>query len=365
MIRHLGLETMHIDASEISVVIQGPVVTRCDGQGRDRQNLTLKCLNSIRCQLEGAEIILSTWKGETVCDLPFDKLLLNDDPDGTICHRCLDIYNNVNRQIVSTKNGIIAATRKYVLKIRSDLELEHLGFLEYYGRFNRYDERMRLLQQRILVCSVFSKNPKRVFPFPFHPSDWFHFGLREDVLALWDIPLAREPETSRWFETHMRPDPDLYPSFLCRYLPEQYIWLSFLRKHWDVSFEHIWDCTSENIELSERSIVNNLVILEPKRIGIRSSKYGFNLIEWLSLYSYGEWFSLYKKHCDPEAGFSLNLICLVKNCLIPLSYLTPLRIARFIINAVLRSNQDFFPAWERKSPRTYRFCLKIYNWLAH
>jgi hypothetical protein len=42
---------------------------------------------------------------------------------------------------------------------------------------------------------------------PFLPSDWFYFGLREDVLNLWSIPLAPEPENSSWFANRAHPDP--------------------------------------------------------------------------------------------------------------------------------------------------------------
>lgn len=54
---------------EISIVIQGKV---------DIEK-TLKCIESVREYLPGAEIILSTWKGENVKGLDYDQVIFSDD----------------------------------------------------------------------------------------------------------------------------------------------------------------------------------------------------------------------------------------------------------------------------------------------
>ena len=48
-----------MDTKDISVIVQGAI----------NKNETIKCLQSIRQYLPGAEIILSTWEGSNITDL--------------------------------------------------------------------------------------------------------------------------------------------------------------------------------------------------------------------------------------------------------------------------------------------------------
>ena len=96
-----------IKSSEISVVVQGAV---------DKE-LTPKCLLSIRKYLPEAEIILSTWEGTDVSGLSYDKVLLNKDPGAFPYLRNSLKSNNLNRYLVSSRNGIQKASKKYILKI--------------------------------------------------------------------------------------------------------------------------------------------------------------------------------------------------------------------------------------------------------
>src|SRR5688572_23523406 len=100
-------------SKDFSVVVQGPVMGK-PGEDYVKQK-TLQCLDSIKATLPDAEVIISTWKGSDCSHLYFDKLVLNDDP-GAISYNDYElkhILNNTNRQIVSTCNGLKAASRKY------------------------------------------------------------------------------------------------------------------------------------------------------------------------------------------------------------------------------------------------------------
>ena len=101
-----------IDPKDISVVVQGPVVGKPDWPPSKR--LTERCLASIRRHLPGAEIILSTWAGSPVDGLDFDRLVECQDPGGVLLHehKGRKIFFNCSRQIVSTREGLRAATRK-------------------------------------------------------------------------------------------------------------------------------------------------------------------------------------------------------------------------------------------------------------
>src|SRR4051812_21161444 len=113
------------DASNVSVIVQGPVVTKRTDGGLP---WTVRCLASIRRHLPKAEVVLSTWKGEPVDGLDCDQLVLNDDP-GSIADAVRQDCpwpdwrvkpNNVPRQIVSTREGLRVCRGEYALKLRTD-----------------------------------------------------------------------------------------------------------------------------------------------------------------------------------------------------------------------------------------------------
>jgi hypothetical protein len=303
-----------ITPEEISVVVQGAVVGKPDDP--EERQLTRLCLESIRRHLPGAEVILSTWARSDVRGLSYDTLLENEDPGAVCIHTPLPegvtILNNVNRQIVSTRAGLMAASRPYALKIRTDFALTGTGFQDYFGLYPERADAWRLVQERVLACTVFSRNPRRKFPFLFHPSDFVYFGRREDVLGIWNIPLAPEPETSRWFETRPRPKQEYFPGLITRYVPEQWIWLSFLRKHGDVPLEHLWEISPEMLALSELTIANNLVLLEPWQWQIHTNKPRLQPIDGATIYSHGDWLRLYKHYCAPRTPLQPDFIRLAR-----------------------------------------------------
>lgn len=297
---------MQIKPSDISVVIQGrvdPIATK-------------RCVDSIRRILPHAEIILSTWKNQPISALAYDMLVENDDPGATEWHQST-ARNNTNRQIVSTKNGIAKSSRPYVLKIRSDAHLESANFLNYFGRYPKRHPEWSFLKHKVIASTLFSGHPHHS-PFTlFCPSDWFHFGLREDVQAIWDLPLYPEPETTTWFVNRPRPSPDLNPHSFSRYHPEQMIWLGCLRKFKPIPMEHHADNSPEKLLWSEQALAGNLILLHPWQAGIRMQKY--QELEQTGdgrkdLYSHRDWFELYKQHCDPDVNYftSLPMLDLVR-----------------------------------------------------
>lgn len=304
-----------IKPEEISVVIQGPV----------KKEDTEKVLKSIRNFLPEAEIILSTWENQDVKGLDYDLLIENKDPGS---EKIIGKTFNVNRQIVSSAEGIKKASRKYVLKLRNDNILTGTDFLNYIEKFDKRSDELKILKNRVLTCNVFAC---RANVFPFHPSDWIFFGLKEDVLNIFDIPLADERNLTTYFERNpLTPyhtegphdknfinnlpfettfnfnkygDPSRY-----QYSPEQYIWSTFLRKYIDLNFEHIFDITEENTRLSELSFANNLIIMDCKTFNATSLKYQTNLKYDVVVRSYDfyDWQILYKKYCDNNYKMKFN-----------------------------------------------------------
>ncbi len=281
---------LKIKSKDISVVVQGAI----------NYEYTRRVLKSIRKYLPHAEIILSTWKNSDVVGLDYDILVENTDPGAPILFRGTKQYHNLNRQIVSTLNGIKRATRKYVLKTRTDIEFTSANFLKYFDRFKKRSEDCKILKKRVLICNYYARLAK---VFPFHISDWVFFGLKEDVQNIWDIPLAPEPEYTEWFYHHqLQPnhlDKGEYSYFRHRYCAEQYIWSEFLKKNGvKLKFDHMFDITDENIKLTELSFANNLVILSMQQFGINFLK--FFSYEVVDIYTFPHWETLYRKYIEKK-----------------------------------------------------------------
>ncbi len=282
---------------DISVVIQG---------GIDKKYI-YKTLKSIRKFLPKAEIILSTWEGTNVDGLDYDILQLNEDPGAEIFTPD-GKRQNQNRQILSTKKGISLASRKYVLKLRSDMQIKGTKFLTYFGKYKKRNNNCKLLKERILINSLYTRKslyPKVVKgkhilqPYLFHVSDWMMFGLKEDMINIWDIPLAPEPETSQFFKKYPNLPHDC--GCLTRWHAEQYIWLEFLKKNGiNHNYDNYWVYDKNYEKLSELSIVNNTILLEYKKeFDIICQKYTYQYGDSETMHPY-DWFVLYKKYCDND-----------------------------------------------------------------
>lgn len=163
---------MTVKARDVSVVLQGPVRFE-----------TPESVESVRRLLPEAELILSTWEDEDVSGLGPIRVLRSEKPSAPIQHDRLSVPNNLNRLIRSSKVGVAAVTRPYVLKMRSDMVLDSLAFLD---TFECFPERgpMPLFAHKVLVPALFSRTAYRGHAVPFHLSDWAVFGLAQDVRAL-------------------------------------------------------------------------------------------------------------------------------------------------------------------------------------
>ncbi len=176
------------------------------------------------------------------------------------------------------------------------------GFLSYFERFPERCE-WSFLRSKVVASTFYARIPGLIFQWPYHPGDWFFFGETTDVQNIWDIPLAVEPDLTRWFRNRPRPANNVAPKSMMRYTPEQYIWLSFLRKYRDVVCDYQWDLTTEAILGTERSFAGNLILISPDQAGLVLQKYRAkpSIAAWAegpgTCYSHTLWKHLYFKHC--------------------------------------------------------------------
>lgn len=296
-----------INDQDISIVVQGPII----GQSAyDITSQTTKLIcNQFKKMFPKCELILSTWEGSDVKGIVFDKLVLSPDPGATwFNYENYELLNNCNRLIVSTKAGIEAASRKYVFKVRSDLFLVSKSFLNYFYRFSDYDEKSKFVKNRILAFSLYSIKAHKTSLFtmkrPYHISDWAYFGYKEDLSNLYDIPLTIEPEFSQWFLHRCKPFYDIEPHRLWKMPPEQYVTFNFLKKFADISLKHTTDISHNNVEISEKLLANNFLVLDQSQFSLISLKYVNLQLLFDSLLSqtaifYHTWLKDYYKYCKP------------------------------------------------------------------
>lgn len=168
---------MSLTADQIAVVVQGPVMAAGD--------LTSECLRGLRRLLPGAQLILSTWEGSETAGLECDDVVISADPGPGVAR--LDggsMVTNVNRQIISTRAGLEPVARPYTLKSRTDLLLEHAGFLQFFGRWSRRAPGAQLFAERVLILDHFSRSPARGRAPMLESGEALHEGRREPQRSL-------------------------------------------------------------------------------------------------------------------------------------------------------------------------------------
>ncbi len=279
-----------MDSRTLSVVAQGPV-------SRNGAGSTAAVLASLRRAFPRAELVLSTWVGTDVDQLDADVVVFSDDPG--VGGR----GSNVNRQILSAQTGIAVASRPHVLKTRSDLLFGSTSVLDAWGRFPDRAPLPTRFRERILASSLFSRRPSLLSPYPFHPGDWVFLGLREDVRALFDVPV----QTRAMVEPLAVPDA-LHQTLLRvhagkahRAIPEQFLMHEALRSLWpDLPLRYWCDLTPDTLLATEVAFAQEFVVLDAVRHwDILLPKYASSdrLLRDASLLGHDAWRALYAHYC--------------------------------------------------------------------
>lgn len=295
-----------IESKNISVVIQGAA---------SRETIIL--IRSIRKYLPESEIVLSTWKGSELNDFDCDKLILNEDPGAISAVFDKTRPYNLNRQIVSTRNGICVSTRPYVLKLRSDMELKGSGFLAFWDQYQKRDQQYVFAKHKIIIPALYTIKGEysngKFHPTPFHISDWFAFGTKADIAALFSVPLVDAKEFSRYFVYHPKPREYNIPWLNERYWrfpPEQYFGVCYARK-WNanLNFSSCLSYDEVDFNASERFLVNNFIVLETNDSQITLNKNPYYSMSMdlrfcpehirKTIYRRFIYETDYQKYCDP------------------------------------------------------------------
>lgn len=273
-----------VDSKNLSIVVQGPVI----GKEADpvEQQFTKICVESLRVHFPHSEIILSTWSEVNSHWIKFDKLIVNDEPPPIerITTARKDINYNGNRLICTTANGIKAATRDYVLKVRSDVMFTSNRFLDALSRYPARDGAYQISEHRIVIPELLTSVNL------FSINDWVSFGTRSDMLKLWDIP---------YMQKFIPISEDLFMN------NEQYVCYNFLMKHPLFSLKSLQDC-----DLIERLFANNFLILNTRSYSFERLKpFPYSITRYFHWTTAYEWKCLYKKYCLHQSEINYrNLI---------------------------------------------------------
>lgn len=291
---------MKLDDRRLSIIVQGPV------QFKGGQNITRTVLSDYKRVFPNSQLIFSTWEGENVADLVFDNVIFNVDPGHPDYGNRKSRYS-VNRQIVATNAALGIISRDFCLKSRSDVSMLSPEFFRYFNSFPSRHSNFRFTSERIIVANVTSVNPRKREKALHHPSDWIYFGLSKDIRDLWDIPLCND-EDATWFLGRQKRIPDLYVDSFARFQAEQYIWASFLKKHTNLNFRDAYDYSQEELIRSEEIFANNLIVLEPHQLSLKSYKYDLSS-NWFfgQMYTHQQWKQLYNKYAEMSTSGSVSI----------------------------------------------------------
>lgn len=254
-----------MNPKDITVIFQGATKPYTAEDGLIFYD-TLKKLKKI---LPGCKVILSTWEGSIIPDSwELDEIIFNKDPGSFIgIHRVDPAHqNNINRQIVSTYNALLKTKTKYAVKMRSDAELTHAGFLDYFKKFGS--------DSTIVTCSLFTIDGTTYHHMPFHTSDWFQFGTTQRLLEYWGCEHLTK-EDAEWYLSHDYAKGSTYwdRELLPRLVVEQYLTVSYANKLGYVVPQYHNDARIEVMESYREFLAREVVVLDPWQIGFNFPKY--------------------------------------------------------------------------------------------
>jgi hypothetical protein len=284
-----------IKKKDITIVVQGPYYPK----------ITPKVLNNILINFKDSELILSTYKNEKIDNqfkknfkIVYNKIL----PDiMQSLNPNIPIYFNYFRHIRSSLNGIRKSSKKYVLKTRSDVLFNNTNFLNYFDKFKFVDKKNVILKKKVLISSHYTIDPRKL-PLPFHFSDWFFFGLKSDLIKIFNQNyMSKEnKKVPDWFLNKKKPK-FFFNEYSSKFRSEQILTLNFLRKYKKINIRHAYDHNFKNIILTEKILASNFVVLNPNLISISSMKHPSfantqDLLFFNELVTFKKWQKLYKKN---------------------------------------------------------------------
>tara|TARA_B100001059_G_scaffold235416_1_gene280956 strand:+ start:34839 stop:35768 length:930 start_codon:yes stop_codon:yes gene_type:complete len=306
---------------KVSIIFQGPVVFF---RGK---NLTKNAIVSALKFFQGAEIILSTWRGQKLDEIKQlnVKIILNEDPGSEIRKDYPKTYHNANRIILSSFQGLKNASNDLIIKCRSDIIFKNQQCLNYFKLYKKYDNNFKILDNKVVVSNQTTINTKYGPKLLYHICDWFFLGNKKDLLKIFNINFIKD-EDVRYYSISTKPENIIDKNNISRYMAEDYITHKFISKYIKIRHDYYCDFDLVEKEKFERILSSNFVVVDNNKLGFKAGKY-YNLsIRYLwKSYTYNEWKSLYRKYILYEKSnrFDIDRI--------KLSFLNPIKSLIFFL----------------------------------
>ena len=243
-----------IESRDISVVIQGPIVS---------YKKTRKLIINIRKTLPNSQIILSTWRYERNLNKikALNELIQSKIPK-EIQLPVDSGVKNVERQIVSTLNGLKKAKKLYCLKLRTDMVLIKKPKLII-------QKNTSTLKGKILIPAEYTRDPELAANFKFHFSDILQFGYTSDLLKIWlSAKKINLPKIEKKLKGVV--------------YSEQLVYLPYFKPHVirGLKMKEI-----SKLKDAEKVLVDNFIVYPMQRIGFKSEKLPTSFINVFSCYT--------------------------------------------------------------------------------
>ncbi len=261
-----------VEIQDLTFVFHGPLWTEKDGKKSDC--LIESNIASVRRHFPGASVVLATFDDEETDSLAVDKvetileppsLPSMNDRTGQGC-----FYNNI---LYSARSGLDLVETEYAVKVRTDMFFKNPNLLYWLNnRPGRHDE-LHYANEEYMLCTNWSTvYPRLALKLCHHPSDQIYCGKTTDLITLFSCP-DYPKDFVRWFEENPYPSGSRSGGALDRYRGEAWFWYNFVRHICTENFESSYDFSEALLEESLKIMVQHLVILSPRQLGIGSTKY--------------------------------------------------------------------------------------------
>lgn len=228
------------------------------------------------------EIIVSTNDKNLENDLKkikIDKIITNDDIGELPSLKFPlmgdeKINNNINKQIQSCRKGIEAATNNLVLKLRTDQVILTDKVIKLWEEIVNIPIPTKK-KGRIITSSIFSLNPRYSERMPYHISDMFQLGYKEDLLSYYSAP-EYPFEYATWYERtpHDVSSNNFERAFRSRFAVEQWLALHYIfgeEEKFPIAYHN--NCNMDIISNFEDTFIDYFIIAHPDDIDLRVSKF--------------------------------------------------------------------------------------------
>lgn len=278
----------------LSVLLQGPAP--------DEFNLGYAA-DHLRNIFPGCEVIRTTSDNNSSAldnENAFDHFVRHADPGPLPTLKFPDgRHNNANRQFQSVQMGLKAATREYVLRLRTDQMTMSSKMLNIWTEIeNTGAERPYAVGRgRILTSSLFSLNPRFDERMPYHVSDMLQFGFKDDVKRYFTPP-SMPLDVATYYERnpHSNDSTSRERLFRSQFGVEQWLCMHYLSPD-KLPLRYHNDCRPNAIELFEQRMVDNFIIVHPRDLDLRVPRFDHasrSLYYNATCYSTKDWLDLFK-----------------------------------------------------------------------